>query len=178
MRYASGYYLGLIGLLSLARAMPMNQQPSSLDAGGGLLGYTGMYVVEFLENPPPNMQNPPSTGVDHPMKSVVASVSEEAKTIIKSFTRQLAQSHDVLAVSFKNDYPLPEIGKFIYYSAHVTFHVGSKSIGNYDVYGWVATEKYDKGKYHGIQRTQDQPLPSPSTECMTCFGPHTGPPSI
>ncbi|KAJ3719073.1 hypothetical protein DFJ43DRAFT_1206958 [Lentinula guzmanii] len=97
MRYASAYYLGLIGLLSLARAMPMNQQPSDLDAVEALLGFRSKWVVEFLEKPPPNMQDPPSTGVDH-LRSVVASVSEEAKTIMKSFTKQGATSRDVVEV--------------------------------------------------------------------------------
>ncbi|KAJ3749626.1 hypothetical protein DFH05DRAFT_697814 [Lentinula detonsa] len=167
MRYASAYYLGLIGLLSLARAMPMNQQPSGLNAGG-LLGFTSMWVVDFLENPPPNMQNPPSTGVDH-LRSVVASVSEDAKTIIKSYTRQRAESRDVVEVSFKNDYPFSQIGKFIYYSAHITLHVGSDFIENYDDYGWVATEKDDKGKYHGSQSSHwSERLPSPSKEYVLC----------
>ncbi|KAJ3789560.1 hypothetical protein GGU10DRAFT_343173 [Lentinula aff. detonsa] len=56
MRFASAY-LGLIGLLSLARAMPMNQQPGSVDR----TTFQYIYVVEFLENPPPPMENPPST---------------------------------------------------------------------------------------------------------------------
>ncbi|KAJ3800577.1 hypothetical protein GGU11DRAFT_380326 [Lentinula aff. detonsa] len=170
MRFAS-VYLGLIGLLSLARAMPMNQQPS-LVAG---TVRKCIYTVKFLEEAPLTMTNPPSTEVDL-VKSVVASVSEDAKTAMKGFLEQ--HEKDVL-VKYENDYPFPQLRKIIYYSATQEILRDDKRIAHWDMYGWVATVKDDTGRYHGVERFHGFDLPSPSIACMTCGGrPHTGLPNI
>ncbi|KAJ3749625.1 hypothetical protein DFH05DRAFT_1477595 [Lentinula detonsa] len=173
MRFASAY-LGL--LLSLARAMPMNQQPSDLEVSRA--SRTCIYtIVKFLEKPPPSMANPPSTGADQTL-SVVDSVSTDAKDILQSFLSQHADQEHVYNIKFKNDYPFPQLGPIIYYTAERRIMRSSETPEVSELYGWVLSRKDDQGKYHGYQSSQSERLLSPSESCMTCFGPHTGPPSI
>ncbi|KAJ3996800.1 hypothetical protein F5050DRAFT_1711812 [Lentinula boryana] len=120
------------------------------------------------------MRNPPLTGVD----DAVVSVSEEAKDILKSFLSRHADDDHVYQVALKNDYPFNQLGDIIYYSAKRRFLIDHKFPDVSKVYGWVLSHKDDQGKFHGFERSQLLPLPSPSETCMTCFGPHTGPPSI
>ncbi|KAJ3802196.1 hypothetical protein GGU11DRAFT_75942 [Lentinula aff. detonsa] len=176
MRFASAYYLGLIGLLSLvARAIPMNQQPQSLVSRA-----SRSYIykdVEFLEGPPPNMRNPLSTGVDQTL-SVVDSVSKDAKDILRSFLSRHDNGDIVSDVKFKNDYPFNRLGNVIYYSATKRFLTHHTNADVYDIYGWVLSGKDGQGKFHGSERSQSQPMSSPSELCNTCRGPHTGLPNI
>ncbi|KAJ3749627.1 hypothetical protein DFH05DRAFT_1521246 [Lentinula detonsa] len=119
MRFASAY-LGLIGLLSVARAMPMNgQQPSLVSRASHTYIYTD---VKFLKEPPRTMRNPPSTGVD----DAVVSVSEEAKDILKSFLSRHADDDHVYQVALVNDYPFNQLGDIIYYSAKRRFLIDHK----------------------------------------------------
>ncbi|KAJ3734619.1 hypothetical protein DFJ43DRAFT_1063595, partial [Lentinula guzmanii] len=157
MRFASAY-LGLIGMLSLAcHAMPMNQQPNRVEP-------TCTYTVKFLEKPPPNMKNPPSTEVDL-VKSVVATVSEEQKNIMRSFLNQDTFMH-VSSIEFENEYPFSQSPKIIYYSANVKFFGDNKYLFEHGMYGWVGTGPDCGGKFYGSQCAQHVALHPPSTECI------------
>ncbi|KAJ3719071.1 hypothetical protein DFJ43DRAFT_1097894 [Lentinula guzmanii] len=169
MRFASAY-LGLIGLLSLARAMPMNQQPGPVDR----ITWQYIYVVEFLEKPPPTMANPPSTEVDL-VKSVVASVSEAAKAAVKAQLEERANEDRIYQVDFKNDYPFPQLRPIIYYSASKRCLKDHKYQYHWVVYGWVGTVQDARGNHHGDQYPWTvEHWPSPWTWCDTCTGRHFG----
>ncbi|KAJ3740755.1 hypothetical protein DFH05DRAFT_1528530 [Lentinula detonsa] len=155
MRFASAY-LGLIGLLSLARAMPMNQQSNGVE-------YTCTYTVKFLEKPPPNMKNPPSTEVDL-VKSVVTKVAEEQKNIMRSFLTHNTFIHS--SVEFENDYPFSQSPKIIYYSANSKFFSHNNCLREDEMYGWVGTVPDGEDRFYGKQCAQHDALDPPSTECI------------
>ncbi|KAJ3994396.1 hypothetical protein F5050DRAFT_519572 [Lentinula boryana] len=156
MRFASAY-LALIGLLSLARAMPMNQPSTIVES-------TCTYTVKFLDKPPPNMKKPPLTEVDL-VKSVVATVSEEQKNIMRSFLNQDTFMH-VSSIEFENEYPFPQSPKIIYYSANVKFYRDNNHLFEHEIYGWVGTSPDRGGKFYGSQCAQHVTLHPPSTECI------------
>ncbi|KAJ3733374.1 hypothetical protein DFJ43DRAFT_1138105 [Lentinula guzmanii] len=169
MRFASAY-LGLIGLLSVARAMPMNQQPSLVSRASHTYIYTD---VKFLEKPPPSMANPPSTGADQTL-SAVDSVSTDAKDILEGFLSRHADQDHVYNIKFKNDYPFPQLGPIIYYSANRRFLIDHQFPDVSEVYGWVLSRKDDQGKFHGYQSSQSQRLHSPSETFRDAYSTYVG----